>query len=140
MNATPNPKVTPKIYEDEVNMKVAATILNLSDMRMRTLTREGKVPSAKKNDDGFWRFSRKQLEDFVKVRPDRKAGGLKDGRTKYTLRLNDDEAQMVNSALKGTSLELKKAYVYDKAASKAKKATVSVPAGPQPKGSNSNTQ
>lgn len=99
------PVPVPKLYTDEINAKEATAITGLSEMRFKALVREGKVPSAKKNAKGWWRFSKSAIEDWAANRPKR-AFGASDGKKYYRARMTLEMAAKINEAIKGTGIEL----------------------------------
>lgn len=115
----------PKLYPDEISMKEVESILGLSAMRVRTLTLTDKIPSAKKNVKGVWRFSRKVVEEFAKTRV--RNARISDGRAWYKVRLNEEEAKKVAAALGPEFTLVKIAYNYQK-----KKAAKIPKPGPMP--------
>ena len=91
--------------EGTVNTKKAAEAAGLTELRFKTLAREGKVPSAQKDERGFWRYDLAKVTEWAANRP--KRAGAKDGRRTFKVRLNPEEAEMVQSAIKDAGLELK---------------------------------
>lgn len=126
MSEKPVVKEEPKLYSDEINSKTASEILGLTEMRTKTLAREGKLP-CKKNDKGWWKFSRAEIEALAAYRAENPSsrGGRKDGRKKYFLYLTDEEHALVSKSLKSSGIEIL-------AASKSKKASAKTE--PQPTG------
>jgi len=123
--AAPAPKVAiVKMYTDEINVATVCTILGVKDLRVKDMCRRGQIPSAQKNVQGFWKFSRTQVDAFAAARPAGKAHGSKDGRAKYEIRLNLDEKVLLEKALQGTELELKRPVT------KSKKVTPAPEAAP----------
>ena len=112
---------TPKpLYKDEINMNSAQAISGLSPQRFRRLTIEGKVPSAKKNDVGFWKFSEAQVTAGAADRP--KGRGSADGKRAYKVRLSPDELKALQGATDDTGIEFVPAYQPKKEPVKAKEA------------------
>ena len=85
-----------------MNFNSAAEISGITPQYFRRLVRDGKVPSAKKNARGFWRFDEKAVKDWSANRPARSS----DGKTTYKVRLSDEEAD----ALKASGIILTPAY------------------------------
>jgi len=122
--AAPSPEV-PKLYADEVNLKYVEGALKLQPQRVRRLVIEGKVPSAKKNAQGFWRFSKAAVDTWVANRP-KGTRQSKDGKKPWMLRLSPDEYKTVSSALEGTGLQLVSPYANRKKYVRKTKATPAV--------------
>jgi len=103
--ASPPPK---PLYKDEINMTAAQTISGLSPQRFRNLTIQGKVPTAQKNIQGFWKFSEKAVQDWAVNRPRGRSSA--DGRRMYKVRLSQEELDLLAGATKDTEIEFAPAY------------------------------
>jgi hypothetical protein len=100
---------TPKpLYKDEINMAKAQLISGLSPQRFRRLAIEGKVPSAQKNTQGFWKFSEKEVTEWAANRP--RGRSSVDGRRMYKVRLSDEELSLLQGATDGTDIVFVLAY------------------------------
>ncbi len=106
--AFPNLAPVEKVYEDEINMKKAAELVGVGDMRFRALVKDGKIPSSKKNSQGYWKFSRAAIEEFAASRKSRasKGGGAADGRKTFKVRLNAQEYELLGKAVAGSEISL----------------------------------
>lgn len=109
------PRAAAPLYPDQIGMSGVVEIMGLTAQRVRTLTITGKIPSAKKNANNVWCFSRAAVESYAKNRPARAT----DGRKMYKVKLDDKQKVLIDGALKGTGIELIP-VVYKKQAKKAK--------------------
>jgi hypothetical protein len=113
-----------------VNTIQAAELIGMTELRLKTLVREGRGPAgAQKDEKGHWRFTPAAVKEWAANRPARKGGGG-DGRRKAYVRVNDEEFQVVSAALKSTGLELKYANKPKPKGEQAEQPAVNVPATP----------
>jgi hypothetical protein len=117
-------------WPEVMDLRTASFFLDLSEMRVRTLAREGGIPSSK-DEEGNWAFKKADLQVYKDTPHVRKGGGggggpRADGKT-WKIKVKFEDLEKVKAALGNFKIELKPAYDAEKmkasmARSKAKKA------------------
>jgi predicted DNA-binding transcriptional regulator AlpA len=108
----PTPAPVKPLYEDEINLGELTKMVGVKNTSyVRKLVTSGKVPSAKKNELGFWKFSKSAIEAWLETRATRASGPrtTADGRKLCKVRLNQEEIE----ALESTGHEVLPGYNYD---------------------------
>lgn len=118
-----------KMYPNEVGWDEFYRIAGLSVQRCRALVREGKVPSAVKNENGHWRFDPDKLSEFFTKRPARGAGVARtaaDGKKAWKIRLTAEQYTAILPALEAAGITLEMAYKKSKKARVARNSAARV--------------
>jgi hypothetical protein len=133
-------------FPDKMDLRTAALFLNISEMRVRTLAREGTLKATKTGGEGEtkkWEFTKSDLEAFKATPRERKAGGPRGEGKAWIVNVPHDKLEQTKNALKALGIELQPRYdvakqtAYRKkraAAGKGQtvKATTPAPSGPKP--------
>ncbi len=112
----PEAEAQPEVQEDGLlNLRQAAAYLGITDQRVRTVLREGRV-EATKNEKGYWRVSTEALDAYNATKGQRKAGGKS-----YVVRLDSEQKVWLEEQLAkaGIETELTPRYNYDPEKAKA---------------------
>lgn len=98
-----------------MNLREAAAYLNITDQRVRTVLREGRV-KAGKNEKGYWRVSREALDAYSASKGQRQSGSKA-----YVIRLNPEEKVWLEEQLveAGFEVAIEPRYNYDPEKAKA---------------------
>jgi excisionase family DNA binding protein len=134
-------------FPDQMDLRLAAIYINVSEGRIRTLLREGTI-QATKTDANKWVISKDVLDEYKTRAPAPRAGG---GGTRgegkaWVIKVPFAKLQAVKDALAPLAIELQPRYNYAKqkeyqakkkaekaAAAKAGKVAAPAPAPVQPK-------
>jgi hypothetical protein len=101
-------------FPDQMNLRLAAVYLNLSEQRVRTLLREEKVPGAVKSDSGAWVLTKEGLDEYKETRKTR-GGGTRRGDGKlWQIRVKYKDLEDVREALAEFDIELEPRYNYER--------------------------
>jgi hypothetical protein len=114
-------------WPEVMDLRTASIFLDLSEMRVRTLAREGGLP-ASKDDEGSWAFKKSDLTTYKNTPHARKGGGggpRGDGKG-WVIKVKFEDLEKVKAALAPFKIELQPRYNAEKmkasmARSKAKK-------------------
>ncbi len=112
----PNEQSAESTPEDSLlTLREAAAYLGVTDQRVRTLLREGRIP-ADKNEKGYWRVSTEALDAYSTTKGQRKAGGKS-----FVFRANPEEFEALQAfvAEQGFEIEFSPRYKYDPEKAKA---------------------
>lgn len=109
-------------FPDPMDLQEAAIYLQLSDMRIRALAREGDLKGIK-DVDGKWSFKKADLDAFKATPRVRKAGGGKkvDGKA-WVIHIKFDQFEKVKSFLAAQGINLEPRYNQDPVKQKAYRA------------------
>lgn len=102
-------------FPAEMNLRLAAVYLNLSEQRVRTLARDETVPGATKDESGQWVFSKQGLNEYLTQAPKARGGGGPRGNSKkWVVDVKHADLDKVKAALKPFGIELEPRYNYQK--------------------------
>ncbi len=98
-----------------LNLRQAAAYLGVTDQRVRTVLREGRV-EATKNEKGYWRVTTEALDAYNATKGTRQAGAKA-----YVFKADADQLAEIQAAFEAAGLEVEIAprYKYDPAKAKA---------------------
>ena len=123
-------------WPEVMDLRTASIFLDLSEMRVRTLAREGTLPAIK-DDEGSWAFKKADLSTFKSAPHPRKGGGggpRGDGKN-WKIKVKFENLEAVKKALAPFGIELKaqynaermKKYMAERKAKKAAEAKTATP-------------
>lgn len=101
--------------EGLLNLREAAAYLEVTDQRVRTILREGRIV-ATKNEKGYWRVSKEELDKYNATKGSRRSGAKS-----YVFRASEEELATLQefAAENGLDLGIKPRYKYDAGKAKA---------------------
>lgn len=106
-----------KKKEELLTLREGAAYLGVTDQRMRTILREGRV-EATKNEKGYWRLTTEALDDYNENK-----GRRLDGGKTWTIRLSPEQHVALTDFIDANPImagvELSERYNYDPAKAKA---------------------
>lgn len=109
-------------FPDVMDLRTAAIYLNLSEMRIRALARDGSL-KASKDDHGMWEFHKADLDAFKSTPRPRKTGVVRGDGKLFVIRVKYADLADIKAVLQEYGIELQPRYDYAKmAAYKAKTA------------------
>jgi excisionase family DNA binding protein len=124
-----------------MDLRLASIYLNVSEGRIRTLLREGTIPSVK-DDSGHWAVAKTELDKYQETKATTpRTGGAKGSGKTYLIKIPFAKMQAVKDALAKEGIELQPRYDYakqkayqakTKAAKAAKKAAEKAVPAPAP--------
>ncbi len=109
-------KATEQPQDDGLmNLREAAAYLGITDQRVRTVLREGRV-EATKNEKGYWRVTQEALDAYNTSKGQRVSG-----EKSYVVRLDPEQKAWLELALadEGLEIEITPRYNYDPEKAKA---------------------
>lgn len=126
-------------YPDPMNLRLAALFIDVSEMRIRALLREGKI-KAGKDAEGRWQVTKADLKAYADTKGTRKAGGERAEGKAWIIHVKAPNANAVREALEKFGIKLEPRYDYEKQKAyrtlRAKKLAaakkVAAPAAPAP--------
>lgn len=111
MSANPNASLN---FPDVMNLRLAAVYVDVSEQRLRTVAREGRV-KGKKDENGAWIFSKADLDVYLeekKTQPRR--GGTRGEGKLWIIRVKYENLEEVKATLGKFGIELQPRYNYEK--------------------------
>ncbi len=101
--------------QELLTLREAAAHLGVTDQRIRTLLREGRIP-AEKNEKGYWRVPPASLDEYTASKGQRKMGSKS-----FVFRATPEEYEALLQfvADQGYKIEFAPRYNYDPAKAKA---------------------
>lgn len=106
-------------FPELMNIRVAALYADLSEMRIRTLLREGRL-KADKNEQGHWVISKTAIDEYNETKGQRGGGPRGEGKL-WVIRVKHADIADVREALEPFGIELQPRYNYEKQAEYRKK-------------------
>lgn len=109
-------KATESGNGDLLTLRQGAAYLEVTDQRMRTVLREGRV-EATKNEKGYWRVSVEALDNYKATK-----GRRLDGAKTWTVRLDEDQKVVMEEFVASQGwegVEFSPRYNYDPEKAKA---------------------
>jgi excisionase family DNA binding protein len=101
-------------FPDTLDLRNAAIYLEISEMRVRTLAKEGNIPCYK-NEAGHWRFDLSDLEEFKANMGTRKGGYRRGDRKYWRIQIKHDDLEEVTELLADKfEIEVEPMYQYEK--------------------------
>lgn len=100
-------------YPDPMGVRLAALYLNISEMRIGTLVREGRIP-ARKDEQGRWLINQEALDTYTETKGSRGGGGPRGDGKMWKVRILYKDLDDVKKALAKFDAELEPAYNYEK--------------------------
>jgi len=105
-------------FPDVMDLRTAAIYLGLSEMRVRTLAREGELAGTK-TEDGRWAFAKADLDEFKSRPPKPHARGGGGGRPRgegkaWIIKVKYADLEAVQAALAQFGIEMQPRYDYAK--------------------------
>jgi hypothetical protein len=129
-------------YPDPMNLRLAALFIDVSEMRIRALLREGKI-KASKDAEGRWSVTKADLNAYAATKGTRKATGERAEGKAWIIHVKAVNAKDVQAALDKFGIKLEPRYDYEKQKayrterakkiSAAKKAAATAPKPVEPK-------
>jgi hypothetical protein len=101
-------------FPDQMNLRLAAVYLNLSEQRVRTLLRENKIPGAEKSESGAWVLTKAILDEFKQTHRSRGGGGRRGDGKLWQIRVKYENLADVREALGKFGIELEPRYNYER--------------------------
>jgi len=101
-------------FPDVMDLRTAALYLGVSEMRVRTLARDGGIAGTKEEGSGKWLFTKLILDGYKNTPRARKSGGGRvsaDGKA-WVINIKPADYEKVVTALKAFNIELKPRYNY----------------------------
>lgn len=101
-------------FPDVMDLRTASIFLEMSEMRVRTLARDGDI-KATKTEDGTvakWSFKKADLEAFKATPRTRKATAQRGDGKAWIIHVKYEVIEKVKAALKPFSIELEPRYDY----------------------------
>ena len=102
-------------FPDPMGLREASIFLELSDMRVRTLAREGALKGLK-SDDGKWSFAQKDLIAYRDTPRERKAAGPRGDGKAWIIRIKFADFEKVKAFLTPLGIKIEPRYNYAKQA------------------------
>jgi len=101
-------------FPDVLDLRNAAIFLEISEIRVRTLAKEGVLPCYK-NEAGHWRFELDDLEEFKANMGTRKGGYRRGDRKYWRIQIKHDDLEEVTELLmEKFGIEVKPMYQYER--------------------------
>jgi hypothetical protein len=103
-------------FPDPMDLRMAALYIDVSETRMRSLLREGRIP-AQKDESNRWVVTKADLDGYNATKGQRKvsAGPTRRGTGKFWLiQVSYEHLQEVKDALAPMGIELQPRYDYNK--------------------------
>lgn len=98
-------------FPDPMDLRTAALYLGISEMRIRTLAREGTVKGSK-NDANQWQFKKADLDVYKTTPHVRKSGGASANGKAHVIHVTPANYEKVVAALKPLGIALEQRYDY----------------------------
>jgi hypothetical protein len=100
-DAAPKEADVPKLYPDEINTATCSAILGMGELHVKAMAREEKIPTAKKNAKGFWKFSKAAIVKYAEERKTMPRSRTPNGKVKYFGYFTEDEYKVFNEKFPG---------------------------------------
>ena len=100
-------------FPDPMGLRLAALYLDVSEMRIGALVREGRI-EATKDERGRWLVTQAALDNYQETKGSRGGGGPRGDGKFWKVRVKYDDLEKVKAALAKFGCELEPAYNYEK--------------------------
>lgn len=100
-------------YPDPMNLRLAALFIDVSEMRIRSLLREGKI-KATKDGEGRWLVTKADLNAYSATKGTRKASGERPEGKAWVVHVKATNYKDVEAALAKFGIKLEPRYDYEK--------------------------